>query len=609
MVLLNIIQLHHLLSVVSQSCQSRFLIDFLDMHLAECPNAVLITSRSATCPMESALKLEKLRWMTWFNPEMLRNINRTRLLWEWPCAVFAADIQTSTSEDLETHLDHIVAMRGFVRKSIILVMANESTSPVLERRFRGISGVALYFPESSALVRRMSPSTTWVRTTPSVTEGFLWNETFNLVNYTFIVEYCPNDPPYSMNNTDGRLSGYDHMFLRNFSNFYPGMKLKMVKGTLRSWKYGNIPKKGMMGNVYAGMADGATCDLHYTSERSLNFEQIPIRTEGITIVVPKPTYKAARSQLFSPFTLQLWIGVVVSFGVTVLLLALFYCFCSSDARKKNFRTGLRESLWDNFSLLASQPMRYYVSKNRGVRAYLGVCLFATLVLLTAYHSRLRMLMIKPRLADPVKDTKGLVASSLRLSALYYDGFWARLMVNPELPLSHFLNRMTNVSNVTEGLNGVLSGKYAFLETEPIVDYHIALNHGRFMIRGLSRYHKLNKVYFNFATLVVKKHTFYGQILMDFAKSVRRSGLDTVWLRNILEDAYQQGANSTIKKEKDEVENGKTEPERLALRHVYPVLIFYYTGIGCAILVFLLELFLSREWKKRETGRRAALAWN
>ncbi|XP_046988610.1 glutamate receptor ionotropic, kainate 2-like [Schistocerca americana] len=265
-------------------------------------------------------------------------------------------------------------------------------------------------------------------------------------------------------------------------------------------QYGNRNEKtgtwnGLVGELIAGRADLAICDLTITEERQSAVDfTMPFMNLGISILYSKS--EKADPNLFSfldPFTVDVWIYMATAYlGVSLTFFALARMApgewdkghpCDPEPTELENTFNMINIFWFSMGSLMGQGCDL-LPKAVSTRLIAGMWWFFTLIMIASYTANLAAFLTNSRMESPINGVEDLAKQTKIKYGTYESGSTAAFFRNSNDSL---FSRMYTVMRQArpdvftdgnaEGVERVKKekGNYAFFMESTSIEYMTALN--------------------------------------------------------------------------------------------------------------------------------------
>ncbi|XP_049802382.1 glutamate receptor ionotropic, kainate 2-like isoform X1 [Schistocerca nitens] len=371
---------------------------------------------------------------------------------------------------------------------------------VLELSAAGFKRVGTWTPEEGFLGTRTETQT--LEETQNIIQGRHLIVSSRL-GPPYLREKLPTSPPRVGND---RYEGYSMDLIAQIAeilNFTFEFKLAP------DGKYGGVDEKtgnwnGLVGELMAGRADLAICDLTITQERQSAVDfTMPFMTLGISILYKQP--EKADPNLFSfldPFTIDVWIYMATAYlGVSVIFFILARMApgewdkshpCDPDPTELENTFNMINIFWFSTGSLMGQGCDL-LPKAVSTRLIAGMWWFFTLIMIASYTANLAAFLTNSKLDAPIEGVEDLAKQTKIKYGTYGGGSTAGFFKNSNDSL---YQRMWLVmkqarpdvftADNQEGVERVKKekGNYAFFMESTSIEYQTALNCDLRKIGGL-----------------------------------------------------------------------------------------------------------------------------
>ncbi|KAL3878269.1 hypothetical protein ACJMK2_030634 [Sinanodonta woodiana] len=257
-------------------------------------------------------------------------------------------------------------------------------------------------------------------------------------------------------------------------------RIELVHDNMFGKKMENGSWNGMIGELLDNKADLAVAPLTITMEREkeVHFSK-PFMNVGISIMIKKPEKK--KPGVFSfmqPFTLELWLAIVISYFVVGAVVFLV-CRISHEEWQRPMRFGqqrfniftLPNSLWFTMGSLMLQGSDDTCPRSTSGRIVGGAWWSVVLICISSYTANLAAFLTIEKLLTPIESADDLVKQSEIAYGTLDSGSTEEFFMKSNVPTYKAMaNYMLTahpsvfVSTIEEGISRVQNskGKYAFL---------------------------------------------------------------------------------------------------------------------------------------------------
>ncbi|XP_076367980.1 glutamate receptor ionotropic, delta-1-like [Tachypleus tridentatus] len=324
----------------------------------------------------------------------------------------------------------------------------------------------------------------------------------------------------------------------------------------------------------------------------------PYVNDQINFLVQAPREKPRALAIIRPFSLEMWITILVVVFVTSLVTALV-AKASIGPQKNSWTFG--QSLWQYFGALTFQGADELPDRDSQKIIIGGYWLFA-IIIVAGFSGSLTSFMNVPGKELPIDTISELARrvqnKQIKVGTVPNSLIYINLMSATKGDLAIIGNDIkhdnegTLVQNKEEGAIKAMKEPYAFAWPSSIME-------GVLVNFGITEYHFGKGVFSDiFYSVVLAKGSPMTRPFSKALRQLNEGGLIDKWKRDVLdrrarENAFSKNNNSSPVL----ILVNQGGPRALTLEDVQGSFILISVGHGLSIVVFLLELFYSRHKMK------------
>ncbi|XP_013784393.1 probable glutamate receptor, partial [Limulus polyphemus] len=357
---------------------------------------------------------------------------------------------------------------------------------------------------------------------------------------------------------------------------------------------------GLFRMILKQEADFAITNIGMINERQEAIDYTyPYMTDSLNFLVRGPREKSRALAVIRPFTLEVWIGLLV----VVLLTSLFTTFvakttCNPNAQKWSFR----QALWYYFGALTSQGGAQNLPSTNSLRLIVTFYWFFAMITVAGFSGSLTSYMNIPEKESPIDTISELVKrmenGQIKVGTLHGALPYANFMSATEGDMYRIGKEIkrdqegTLVKDIKTGAFRTMQESYALVFPRSFVE-------GTLVSMGIKDYHfGREQFYINFFSIAVPKGSPMKDAFSKVLKRLNEMGLISKWYKDVLSRRERQKIFSKMTSHDNTTtpipplnKEEQKGPRPLQLEDLQGAYIVFFVGLISALLVFLLELRL------------------